>query len=156
MTLFLIATLSIVFQSGLNVALRVVEVSFQCKKLQSEILLLQSTILTDPLFRKYKILKFRDLNSNAAGTFMFNLAMGLHPPQICDLFTKNENFDRNLNFKLNKLPFVYLEKLVPHSLAKSLNSLNIAQKTGSRKNLQSKRSQLMPPFNMSPRVKITS
>ena len=83
---------------------------------------------TDPLFRKYKVLKFKDLYSNSVGTFMFNLSMGLHPPQICDLVTKSENFDRNLNYRLNKLPFVYLQKLVPHSLAKSWNSLNIAHK----------------------------
>ena len=83
---------------------------------------------TNPLCRKYKVLKFKDLYTNSVGTFMFNLVMGLHPPQICNMVSKCENFDRNLNFKLNKLPFVYLQKLVPHSLTKSWNSLNIAHK----------------------------
>ena len=59
---------------------------------------------------------------------MFNLSMGLHPPQICDMVSKSDNFDRNLNYKLDKLPYVYLQKLVPHSLAKVWNSLNIAHR----------------------------
>ena len=83
---------------------------------------------TDPLFRKFKILKFKDLYSCSVGTFMFNLTMGLHPPQICDMVSKSDNFDRNLNYKLDKLPYVYLQKLVPHSLAKVWNSLNIAHR----------------------------
>ena len=59
---------------------------------------------------------------------MFNLIMALHPPQICNMISKCENFDRNLNLKLQKLPFVYLQKLVPHSLTKTWNALNIAHK----------------------------
>ena len=44
------------------------------------------------------------------------------------MISKCENFDRNLNFKLYKLPFVYFKKLVPHSLTKTWNALNIAHK----------------------------
>ena len=74
---------------------------------------------TDPLFRKYKVLKFKDLYTYTVGIFMFNHSMGLHPPQICEMASKSENFDRNLNFKLNKLPYVYMQKLAPHSLIKT-------------------------------------
>ena len=83
---------------------------------------------TDPLFRKYKVLKFKDLYTTSVSIFMFNLVIGLHPPQISNLISKCENFDRNLNFKIHKLPFVYLQKLIPHSLTKSWNALNIAHK----------------------------
>ena len=59
---------------------------------------------------------------------MFNLTMGLHPPQICELVSKSEDFYRNLKYRLDKLPYVYLQKLVPHSLAKLWNSINIAHR----------------------------
>ena len=35
---------------------------------------------TEPLFKKFRILKFEDLYKVNCATFMFNLSMGTHPP----------------------------------------------------------------------------
>ena len=83
---------------------------------------------TDPIFRKQKIMKFCDLYNFNCASLMFKISMGIHPPSITNMFIKCDNFDRNLNYSLDMLPYTYLKKLVPHSLIKIWNSTNIAHK----------------------------
>ena len=90
---------------------------------------------TDPLFNKYGLLKFEDLNKINCGTFMFNLAMGTHPHTLCELVKKLANFDTNLDFVVDKLPFIYLQKQAPSSLVTNWNNLNIALRTQAKSKL---------------------
>ena len=89
---------------------------------------------TDPLFRKYKILKFEDLYQINCGVFMFNLSMGTHPSTISELVTKSANFDRNLEYIVTNLRYAYLKKQAPHSLVLVWNSLNIALRNWLKEN----------------------
>ena len=53
---------------------------------------------TDPLFRQLKILKFNDMVKLQTGIFMFNIASEHHPHSVLNIFTKSDNFDRNMEF----------------------------------------------------------
>ena len=83
---------------------------------------------TEPLFKRFRILKFEDLYKVNCATFMFNLAMGTHPPTICELVRKSANFNRNLEFFVEKLPYSYLQKQAPHTMVLNWNNLNIAHR----------------------------
>ena len=83
---------------------------------------------TDPLFRSLEILKFDDLVKYNSAIFMFNLAMGTQPLSIASDFTRGEHFNRNLNWVVEKTPYVYLDKNAPVALVKLWNSLNFAHR----------------------------
>ena len=57
---------------------------------------------------------------------MFNVALGAHPKNITNIFSKSGNFNRNLEFIQIKTTFKYLLKLVPASLISNWNSLPLS------------------------------
>ena len=94
---------------------------------------------TGPLFKKYKILKFDDLVTISVGSFMFNVSMGNQPNTISEVFNKNVNFNRNLDFILERVPYSYLHKIVPYSQVKIWNQIH----SGHRNWLKEKPEQVM-------------
>ena len=81
---------------------------------------------TDPIFKQLKILKFEDHLKLSQGTLMFGISLGSHPKSISELFNRSDNFDRNLEYVKDKIPYTYLQKQVPYSLVSSWNSLPVA------------------------------
>ena len=59
---------------------------------------------------------------------MFNLSMGLHPPPITEIFTKGNNYYRNMEYTIEKVPYTYLHKMVPYSLVYQWNKLHRAHR----------------------------
>ena len=55
-------------------------------------------------------MKFCDLYNFNCASLMFKISMGIHPPSITNMFIKCDNFDRNLNYSLDMLPYTYLKK----------------------------------------------
>ena len=109
---------------------------------------------TDPLFKKYSVLKFEDLHKFNLSTFVFNVGLGRHPDTINNIFSKSSNFDRNLNYYLENLKYTYLKKQVPHTLVKNWNSLHLADRnwlrekpTPQNKNLSAAPAKVMPGNN---------
>ena len=57
---------------------------------------------------------------------MFKIALGLHPLEITSIFRKSLNFNRNLSYVFDKMPYNYLQKNAPYSLIINWNSLNLS------------------------------
>ena len=57
---------------------------------------------------------------------MFEIALGLHPPEITNIFRRNPNFNRNLSYTIDKMPYIYLQRNAPYSLITNWNSLNLS------------------------------
>ena len=59
---------------------------------------------SEPLFKKFKILKYDDLLTYNSAVLMFNLTMGKHPPPITNIFSRGHSFDRNMEYVIPLVP----------------------------------------------------
>ena len=107
---------------------------------------------TDPLFKRYKILKFDDLVTISVGSFIFNVSMGNQPNTISEVFNKNVNFNRNLDFILERVPYSYLHKIVPYSQVKIWNQIHSGHRNWLKEKPEQVNKSLLAPPKKIPQV----
>ena len=50
--------------------------------------------------------------------------MGTHPKTIINIFKRGPNFKRNLEYVVDRVPYSYLQKIVPYSLIQVWNNFS--------------------------------
>ena len=86
------------------------------------------TAHSDPLFTKYKILKFNDLVEMNQAIFMYKYVYSKLPPSFKNHFRKLANFDRSLSFRVDITKRSNLKTFPTYSLPKVWNNLSLELK----------------------------
>ena len=82
---------------------------------------------TDPLFKKFNILKFEDLVNYNQCTFMHKLTCGKQPSSFDNFFQKSPNFDSNrriYSYTVDKLKNLLVGRFPTATLPRSWNGLS--------------------------------
>ena len=108
------------------------------------------TAHSDPLFAKYKILKFHDLVEINQAVFMYKYVNDKLPPSFNNHFTKLNNFDRSLAFRVEIIKNSKLKNLPSYSFPKMWNDIPLETKRIQSLNMFKKalKNSLLDKYNM--------